>query len=51
MATEIPKLNGYATGHVGKCYEVAFWQASRMEPFDGWLTGGGGFDLLRRKSA
>lgn len=41
---EILKLNGYSTAHIGKCHEVPVWQTSQMGPFDGWSTGGGGFE-------
>jgi len=41
---QILKLNGYATAHIGKCHEVPVWQTSQMGPFDGWPTGGGGFE-------
>ena len=41
---EILKLNGYSTAQFGKCHEVPAWQTSPMGPFDGWPTGGGGFE-------
>ena len=41
---EILKLNGYSTAHIGKCHEVPVWETSQMGPFDGWPTGGGGFE-------
>ena len=41
---QILKLNGYSTAHIGKCHEVPVWQTSQMGPFDGWPTGGGGFE-------
>ena len=41
---EILKLNGYSTAHMGKCHEVPTWTTSQMGPFDGWPTGGGGFE-------
>ena len=41
---EILKLNGYSTAQFGKCHEVPVWQTSQMGPFDGWPTGGGGFE-------
>jgi arylsulfatase A-like enzyme len=41
---EILKLNGYSTAHMGKCHEVPVWTTSQMGPFDGWPTGGGGFE-------
>jgi arylsulfatase A-like enzyme len=41
---EILKLSGYSTAQFGKCHEVPVWQSSPMGPFDGWPTGGGGFE-------
>lgn len=41
---EILKLNGYSTAQFGKCHEVPVWQTSQMGPFEGWPTGGGGFE-------
>ena len=41
---EILKLNGYSTAYFGKCHEVPVWQTSQMGPFEGWPTGGGGFE-------
>ena len=38
------KLNGYSTAQFGKCHEVPVWQTSPMGPFDGWPSGGGGFE-------
>lgn len=38
---EILRLNGYATGHFGKCHEVPVWETSPAGPFDRWPTGGG----------
>ena len=38
------KLNGYSTAQFGKCHEVPVWQSSPMGPFDGWPSGGGGFE-------
>ncbi len=40
----ILKLNGYSTAQFGKCHEVPVWQSSPMGPFDGWPSGGGGFE-------
>lgn len=40
------KLNGYSTSMFGKCHEVPVWQSSPMGPFDGWPTGGGGFEYF-----
>jgi arylsulfatase len=40
------KLNGYATAQFGKCHEVPVWQSSPMGPFEGWPTGGGGFETF-----
>jgi arylsulfatase len=40
------KLNGYSTAQFGKCHEVPVWQTSPMGPFDGWPTGGGGFEYF-----
>jgi arylsulfatase A-like enzyme len=41
---ETLKLNGYATAQFGKCHEVPVWETSPMGPFDGWPSGGGGFE-------
>src|ERR1039458_9388451 len=41
---QILKLNGYSTAQIGKCHEVPVWETSEMGPFDGWPTGGGGFE-------
>jgi arylsulfatase A-like enzyme len=41
---ETLKLNGYSTAQFGKCHEVPVWQTSPMGPFDGWPSGGGGFE-------
>jgi len=41
---QILKLNGYSTAQFGKCHEVPAWEMSEMGPFDGWPTGGGGFE-------
>jgi arylsulfatase A-like enzyme len=38
--------NGYLTSQFGKCHEVPAWQTSPMGPFDGWPTGGGGFEYF-----
>jgi arylsulfatase A-like enzyme len=38
------KLNGYSTAQFGKCHEVPVWQSSPLGPFDGWPSGGGGFE-------
>jgi arylsulfatase len=43
---ETLKLNGYATAQFGKCHEVPVWQTSPMGPFDGWPSGGGGFEYF-----
>ncbi|WP_254174756.1 arylsulfatase [Planktothrix pseudagardhii] len=43
---ETLKLNGYSTAYLGKCHEVPVWQTSPMGPFDGWPTGGGGFEYF-----
>jgi arylsulfatase len=43
---ETLKLNGYSTAQFGKCHEVPVWQASPMGPFDGWPSGGGGFEYF-----
>jgi arylsulfatase A-like enzyme len=40
---ETLKLNGYSTAQFGKCHEVPVWETSPMGPFDGWPSGGGGF--------
>jgi len=40
------KLNGYSTAQFGKCHEVPVWQNSPIGPFDGWPTGGGGFEYF-----
>jgi len=40
------KLNGYSTAQFGKCHEVPVWQSSPMGPFDGWPSGGGGFEYF-----
>ena len=40
------KLNGYSTAQFGKCHEVPVWQTSPMGPFDGWPSGGGGFEYF-----
>ncbi len=39
-------LNGYSTAMFGKCHEVPVWQSSPMGPFDGWPSGGGGFEYF-----
>jgi arylsulfatase A-like enzyme len=41
---ETLKLNGYSTAQFGKCHEVPAWESSPMGPFDGWPSGGGGFE-------
>jgi arylsulfatase A-like enzyme len=41
---ETLKLNGYSTSQFGKCHEVPVWETSPMGPFDGWPSGGGGFE-------
>jgi arylsulfatase A-like enzyme len=41
---ETLKLNGYSTAQFGKCHEVPVWETSPMGPFDGWPSGGGGFE-------
>ena len=41
---ETLKLNGYATAQFGKCHEVPVWETSPLGPFDGWPSGGGGFE-------
>jgi arylsulfatase A-like enzyme len=41
---EVLKLNGYSTGQFGKCHEVPVWETSPLGPFDGWPSGGGGFE-------
>jgi arylsulfatase A-like enzyme len=41
---EVLKLNGYSTAQFGKCHEVPVWETSPMGPFDGWPSGGGGFE-------
>jgi arylsulfatase len=43
---ETLKLNGYSTAQFGKCHEVPVWQSSPMGPFDGWPSGGGGFEYF-----
>jgi len=43
---ETLKLNGYSTSMFGKCHEVPVWQSSPMGPFDGWPSGGGGFEYF-----
>ena len=43
---ETLKLNGYSTAQFGKCHEVPVWQTSPVGPFDGWPTGGGGFEYF-----
>ncbi|HEU5065254.1 MAG TPA: arylsulfatase, partial [Gaiellaceae bacterium] len=43
---ETLKLNGYATAQFGKCHEVPVWQTSPMGPFEGWPSGGGGFEYF-----
>src|SRR5512139_2164648 len=43
---ETLKLNGYATAQFGKCHEVPVWETSPMGPFDGWPSGGGGFEYF-----
>lgn len=40
------RLNGYSTAQFGKCHEVPVWQSSPMGPFDGWPSGGGGFEYF-----
>jgi arylsulfatase len=40
------KLNGYSTAQFGKCHEVPVWQSSPLGPFDGWPSGGGGFETF-----
>jgi arylsulfatase len=40
------KLNGYATAQFGKCHEVPVWQSSPLGPFDGWPSGGVGFETF-----
>jgi arylsulfatase len=40
------KLNGYSTAQFGKCHEVPVWQSSSMGPFEGWPSGGGGFEYF-----
>jgi len=40
------KLNGYSTAQFGKCHEVPVWQSSPLGPFDGWPSGGGGFEYF-----
>jgi arylsulfatase len=40
------QLNGYSTAQFGKCHEVPVWQSSAMGPFEGWPTGGGGFEYF-----
>jgi arylsulfatase len=45
LATTL-KLNGYSTAQFGKCHEVPVWQSSPMGPFDGWPSGGGGFETF-----
>jgi arylsulfatase A-like enzyme len=41
---ETLKLNGYSTAQFGKCHEVPVWETSPMGPFEGWPSGGGGFE-------
>jgi arylsulfatase A-like enzyme len=41
---ETLKLNGYSTAQFGKCHEVPVWETSPQGPFDGWPSGGGGFE-------
>ncbi len=41
---ETLKLNGYSTGHFGKCHEVPVWETSPMGPFDRWPSPGNGFE-------
>src|SRR4051794_29340819 len=41
---ETLRLNGYSTAQFGKCHEVPVWETSPMGPFDGWPSGGGGFE-------
>jgi arylsulfatase len=43
---ETLKLNGYSTAQFGKCHEVPVWQTSPMGPFEGWPSGGGGFEYF-----
>jgi arylsulfatase len=43
---ETLKLNGYSTAQFGKCHEVPVWQTSPAGPFDGWPSGGGGFEYF-----
>ena len=43
---ETLKLNGYPTAQFGKCHEVPVWQTSPAGPFDGWPSGGGGFEYF-----
>jgi arylsulfatase A-like enzyme len=38
---QIVKLNGYNTGHFGKCHETPAWEQSISGPFDRWPTGSG----------
>ena len=40
------KLNGYSTAQFGKCHEVPVWESSPMGPFEGWPSGGGGFEYF-----
>ncbi|QEG38136.1 arylsulfatase [Roseimaritima ulvae] len=35
---EILRLNGYSTGHFGKCHEVAVWEISPSGPLTRWPT-------------
>jgi arylsulfatase A-like enzyme len=41
---ETLKLNGYSTAQFGKCHEVPVWETSPLGPFEGWPSGGGGFE-------
>ena len=43
---ETLKLNGFNTAQFGKCHEVPVWQTSPMGPFDGWPSGGSGFEYF-----
>jgi arylsulfatase A-like enzyme len=41
---ELLKLNGYSTGHFGKCHEVPVWETSPLGPFERWPSPGNGFE-------
>src|SRR6476619_5969285 len=48
-ATSAPgnsSLRPNSKAQFGKCHEVPVWQSSPMGPFDGWPSGGGGFETF-----